>query len=134
VSFEHRYRLSAHAVIVDDQHRVLLLEATYGDRAWGLPGGAVAPGETLHQTLLRECEEELGCTVTVEYLSGIYYHSAVDSHAAVFRCSLHSGTEPRLSPEHSGFRWCEVAALSPVQRRRVQDCLDFDGNVRFAHF
>jgi 8-oxo-dGTP pyrophosphatase MutT (NUDIX family) len=134
VGFEHRYRLSAHAVIADEQGRVLLLEATYGDRAWGLPGGAADPGETLQETLVRECDEELGCTITVEYLSGIYYHSAVDSHAAVFRCRLPVGATPTLSAEHARYSWRRAGELPPVQRQCVEDCLTFDGNVKFRRF
>ena len=95
MGFDDRYRLSAHAVIIDEAGRVLLLQATYGDRRWGLPGGAVDPGETLHETVVRECKEELGCEVQVKYLSGIYYHPHLEVHVAVFRCSLPIGAEIR---------------------------------------
>ena len=83
MGFEDRFRLSAHAVITDAAERVLLLKADYGDQAWGLPGGGLEPGETLHEALSRECREELGCEVTVGYLSGVYYHSTLDAHAAI---------------------------------------------------
>jgi len=134
VGFDDRYRLSAHAVITDAGGRVLLVQATYGDRAWGLPGGAVDPGETLHETLIRECQEELGCIVLVQYLSGIYYHSKIESHAAIFRCALPDGAQVRLSREHSQFRYSSISELSPVQRRRVDDCLSFSGSVATHRF
>lgn len=41
MGFEDSFRLSVHAVITDTWNRVLLLRATYGDGAWGLPGGAL---------------------------------------------------------------------------------------------
>lgn len=134
MGFEDRYRLSAHAVITDGSGRILLLKADYGDRAWGLPGGGLEPGETLHEALLRECREELGCEVEVGYLSGVYYHSALDAHAAIFRCHLAQGSVVKLSDEHCEHRYFELQQLSPVQRVRVDDCLDFDGNARSRRF
>jgi 8-oxo-dGTP diphosphatase len=134
MGFDDRYRLSAHAVVTNDAGEVLLVQATYGDRGWGLPGGAVDPGETLHETVIRECEEELGCLVMVKYLSGIYYHSNLESHAAIFRCSLPPRTEIRLGPEHSKFRYAAVGELGPVQRKRVDDCLSYEGIVTTHRF
>jgi 8-oxo-dGTP pyrophosphatase MutT (NUDIX family) len=134
MGFDDWYRLSAHAVITDARSRVLLVQATYGDRAWGLPGGAVDPGETLHDALLRECREELGCPVQIRYLSGIYYHSAIQAHAAIFRCDLVPGEVPRLSAEHSQYRYVELGELTSVQRKRVDDCLRFDGTVQSERF
>jgi 8-oxo-dGTP pyrophosphatase MutT (NUDIX family) len=134
VGFEDRYRLSAHAVITDDEGRVLLVHATYGDRAWGLPGGAVDPGETLHETLVRECREELGCDVRILYLSGIYYHASIEAHVAIFRCQLPIEAPLTLSDEHSSWRYVEVSELTAVQRKRVEDCLTFNGLVQSCRF
>jgi 8-oxo-dGTP diphosphatase len=134
VSFDDWYRLSVHAVITDPEGAVLLLKATYGERAWGLPGGALDPGETIHEGLVRECAEELGCDVEILYLSGVYSHSAVRSHAFIFRCALPGAEEIRLSAEHSESRYFQPDELPPVQRRRVRDCVDFDGHVRSARF
>lgn len=134
MGFEDRFRMSVHAVITDEHERVLLLRATYADRAWGLSGGALDRNETVHETLLRECQEELGCAVGVQYLSGVYCPSAVESHALIFRCTLPEGAEIRLSSEHSEWRYFEVKELSTVQRQRVEDCLRFDGNARSRRF
>jgi 8-oxo-dGTP pyrophosphatase MutT (NUDIX family) len=134
VGFDDRYRLSAHAVITDSHGRVLLLKAAYGAHSWGLPGGGLDPGETLHEALLRECREELGCSVDVAYLSGVYYHSSLESHAAIFRCHLSEDAKLELSREHSEFRYFDLADLPAVQRVRVEDCLHFDGNARSRRF
>lgn len=61
LAFHDFYRLSSHAVICNAQQQVLLLKATYVDQAWGLPGGALDMGETIHEALIRECQEEIGC-------------------------------------------------------------------------
>lgn len=134
MGFDDRYRLSAHAVITDACDRVLLLKAAYGDGAWGLPGGGLEPGETVHEALVRECREELDCDVRVTYLSGIYYHAALEAHAAVFRCYLADDALVKLSDEHSEHRYFALDELSPVQRLRVSDCLNFDGNARSRGF
>ncbi|HEY6727635.1 MAG TPA: NUDIX domain-containing protein [Polyangiaceae bacterium] len=134
MGFDDRFRLSAHAVITEASGRILLLKAAYGDEAWGLPGGGLEPGETLHEALVRECHEELGCDVLVTYLSGVYYHSLLQAHAAVFRCHLADTAVVKLSDEHSEHRYFELEQLSPVQRLRVSDCLDFDGNARTRRF
>lgn len=134
MGFKDRFRMSVHAVITDERERVLLLRATYADGAWGLPGGALDRGETVHETLIRECQEELGCAVEVQYLSGVYCHPAVESHALIFRCTLPEEAEIRLSAEHSEWRYFAIEELSPVQRQRVEDCLRFDGNARSRRF
>ena len=134
MGFDDRYRLSAHAVITEVSGRVLLLKAAYGDEAWGLPGGGLEPGETLHEALVRECREELDCEVAVTYLSGVYYHAALEAHAAVFRCYLAETAVVKLSDEHSEHGYFDIDQLSPIQRLRVGDCLNFDGNARSRRF
>lgn len=134
MGFEHFFRLSAHAVITDGDGHVLQLRATYGEQRWGLPGGALDPGETVTEALLREVREELGTAPTIGYLSGIYYHAGPNSHAFIFRCTLPAGTTPVLSAEHSEWRYFPLDALSPVQRHRVEDCLGYDGTLRTGRF
>jgi len=134
MSFHDFYRMSSHAVIVNAQRQVLQLQANYADKAWGLPGGGLDPGETIHQALLRECREELGCAVRADYLSGVYFHASVSSHAFIFRCHLADDAQIQLSAEHSAWRWFDLDELSPVQRIRVDDCLHFDGTVLSRSF
>ncbi|MFB2800661.1 NUDIX hydrolase [Shewanella seohaensis] len=135
MAFEDRFRLSSHGVITNDSGQVLLLKANYGNCAWGLPGGALEPGETIHEALLRECQEELGLAVNVHYLSGVYYHSTYQSQAFIFRCEFASADAViRLSPEHSEFAFHDIDTLSAVQQQRVKDCLNFNGIVVSAKF
>ena len=53
------FRFSVHAVIINNEGKLLLLKQTYADKRWGLPGGGVEPGETIHEAIKRECFEEL---------------------------------------------------------------------------
>ena len=134
MAYDDVFRLSSHAVITDGQSNVLLLKASYGAFTWGLPDGALGPGETIHDALIRECREELGCDVIVHYLSGVYYHSAYNSQAFIFRCELEQCADIALSEEHTDYRYTPLSELSAVQRQRVQECLDYAGVTVSAKF
>lgn len=129
MAFQDFYRMSSHAVIQNEIGQILLLKANYASCDWGLPGGALDLGETVHDALYRECLEELGCEIIVDYLSGIYYHSKVISHAFIFKCRFKQSAEIHLSHEHSDYAWFDVSALSEVQQIRVKDCLSYCGDV-----
>jgi 8-oxo-dGTP pyrophosphatase MutT (NUDIX family) len=134
MAFEDTFRLSSHAVIFNHNQDVLVLKANYGEYSWGLPGGALDPGETIHDALYRECIEELGCEVEVKYLSGVYYHSAYNSQAFIFRCEIKDDHKIQLSDEHSEFRYSPLDQLSTVQQKRVADCRNYNGNVLSGKF
>ncbi|WP_394203944.1 NUDIX hydrolase [Shewanella waksmanii] len=134
MAFNDRFRMSSHAVIVNELGQVLQLKATYGQQSWGLPGGALELGETIHQALHRECREELGVDVEVQHLSGVYYHAAYESQAFIFRCTLSKNAVIALSAEHSEYRYFELEDLSTVQRQRVEDCLQYQGVVTSGKF
>ncbi|WP_151981303.1 NUDIX hydrolase [Acinetobacter guerrae] len=135
MAFSDLYRVGAHAVITNADKKVLLLKANYGNFAWGLPGGGIDPDETILQGLQRECEEELGLIVCVDYLSGIYLHTDINAHVSIFRCHLPDDyAQIQLSDEHSEYAFFELDELSPIQKQRVQDSLNFSGDVVFRKF
>ncbi|MBK0064927.1 MULTISPECIES: NUDIX hydrolase [unclassified Acinetobacter] len=134
MAFSDQYRVGAHAVITNIDGKVLLLKANYGNFAWGLPGGGIDPGETILQGLQRECEEELGLIVRVDYLSGLYLHTDINAHVSIFRCHLPDQAQIQLSHEHSEYAFFTIEELSLLQKRRVQDSLDFNGQVIFRAF
>lgn len=134
MAYNDKFRLSSHAVITDADDNVLLLKANYGNFDFGLPGGGLEPGETIHQALQRECLEELGVGVNCLYLSGVYYHSAFDSQAFIFRCDLADQKLIKLSDEHSEYKFVSLEDLSAVQKIRVEDCLEYSGAVISRRF
>ena len=69
-------RPSASAVIFDRRGRLLLQQRSDGGQ-WGLPGGSVEIGESVHDAVIREVREETGLTVTVRRLIGIYSEPAL---------------------------------------------------------
>jgi len=134
MAFDDLFRLSVHGVFTNSDGKILQLKATYGDSYWGLPGGALEPGESIHDALHRECHEELGVEISVLYMSGMYFHKAYNSHACIFRCEMKSGSRIFLSNEHSEFRYFTLHELSPIQKKRIADCLQFDGKIKSACF
>jgi 8-oxo-dGTP diphosphatase len=118
-------KLAAHAVIVDEVGRVLVLRSRYAD-VWVLPGGGLNRREHLDTTVMRECLEELGVTVSVEGLTGLYYHANISAYVAIFRCRILAG-EIRLSHEHTEYRWMPVADLPDRQRKAAEDTLGSTG-------
>ena len=130
-----RFRFSVHAVVTDaEETDVLLLRASYGDHAWGLPGGSVEPGETVTDALVREGQEELGCTLRIVALTGWYYHSSVDAQVGIFRCELPADAAIRLSAEHTEYRWTPIEALSGPQATRVRAAVAYTGSLHTATF
>ncbi|MCB9607147.1 MAG: NUDIX domain-containing protein [Polyangiaceae bacterium] len=133
MAYTDRFRLSAHAVILNAEQQVLQLRATYGEKRWGLPGGALEPGETPDVALCRECHEELGVAIQLGPLTGVYYHATHESQVFIFKVTLPAAPVV-LSPEHSELNYFPLDSLSSVQRIRVDDCLSYDGSVRFNRF
>lgn len=114
--------LGASAIIPDasGQHVLVVRSRVHG--SWGFPGGGVKRGESIPDAVVRECREELGVDVTVEYLSGIYYLRHLDSHTLVFRCAA-LASPIVLSVEHSQYRYIGIDELPPGERVRARDAL-----------
>jgi 8-oxo-dGTP pyrophosphatase MutT (NUDIX family) len=62
-------RTQARALIVEDGRALLIRVDARGHVRWVLPGGGQDAGETLVQTVARECREELGIDVEVGRLA-----------------------------------------------------------------
>lgn len=129
LAFHDMFRFGSHAIIFNSDGNVLLLKRTYGNKGWSLPGGGVEPGETVHEALFRECREELGVEVEDAVLTGIYYHSTINTQAAIFRCTIPNDAEIKLSSEHSEYKWAPLSELSESQRIRALDSMEFQGYV-----
>ncbi len=134
MGFNDFFRFSVHAVITNKKEQVLLLKQTYGDKRWGLPGGGVEPGETIHEAIKRECAEELGINVLISAFTGLYYHKSFNSQVGIFKCEILDENSICLSEEHSEYGWFNISELSDVQKLRVQDAVEFDGQVTSRAF
>lgn len=105
VEFKQTIRNAVRALIIEDEN-ILLLRKAYEDGAerFALPGGAQEPGETLDQTLYRECMEEIGAGVTIVELAFLAdWFKPRDTLPPtkrqqvefLFKCELPAGYEPK---------------------------------------
>jgi ADP-ribose pyrophosphatase YjhB (NUDIX family) len=107
----------------DGDGRVLLqLRRDHG--VWALPGGAVEPGETVADAVVREIEEETRCRTEVVRLTGVYSapgqttiaypNGDVVAYVSVcFECRFVEG-EPGPTEESSDARWFTAEEAATV--------------------
>ena len=72
---------------------------------WEFVGGKAEPGETLEETLIRECREELDITVDVGsvYVSLFHEYPDITIRLTLFNCTISRGI-PKLL-EHNDLKW-----------------------------
>lgn len=63
---------AAAGCIRDEEGRILLVRRSDEDGLWGFPGGAMEPGESAGQAMVREVSEETGLEVEPVALIGVY--------------------------------------------------------------
>jgi len=63
--------VGATALILDENGRLLMMRRT-DNACWGVPGGAMEPGESLEETLRRETWEETGLEIVQMALHGVF--------------------------------------------------------------
>ena len=127
-------RASVSAVIFDRRGRVLLQQRSDGGQ-WGLPGGSVEIGESVHDAVIREVREETGLHVTVRRLVGVYSDPALqvvrypDGNvwhyvSVCFECAVRGG-ELTTCDETLALRYVSPArmptTLLPNHRIRIRD-------------
>jgi 8-oxo-dGTP pyrophosphatase MutT (NUDIX family) len=130
-------------VIINADGQVLL-QLRSDDRTWGLPGGAMEPGEEPAETLVREIREETALEVVPERIVGVYggpdfrVRYANGDEAAIlsitFACRPVAG-EPRVNDDESlevrYFAPDALPAMPARHRMRIQDALRNDSRARF---
>ncbi len=127
-------RASVSAVIFDRRGRLLLQQRSDGGQ-WGLPGGSVEIGESVHDAVIREVREETGLHVTVRRLVGVYSDPALqvvrypDGNvwhyvSVCFECAVRGG-ELTTCDETLALRYVSPArmptTLLPNHRIRIRD-------------
>jgi ADP-ribose pyrophosphatase len=118
-----RHPGGAAAVAIDDQERVCLLHQfrhAAGGWLWELPAGRIDPGETPHQTALRELAEEAG-VAAADWSTLGFMHSSPGVFTEIIHLYLARGLEP-LEQGHEADEVIEVHWLPFNQA--LDWCLD----------
>jgi ADP-ribose pyrophosphatase YjhB (NUDIX family) len=116
-----RPQLAVSAAIFRDGKVLLVRRArSPGKGFYSLPGGRVEFGESLHQALSREVDEETGLKIDISGLAGWREvlpsagggggHYLIMSFAARWRAN-----EPVLNDEHDDFKWLPPDALADLK-------------------
>jgi len=66
------WRISAYALVCSKDNKILLVKPQYDKSIWLLPGGEVEKDESIIQGIERECYEETGYRVKVDFTKPIY--------------------------------------------------------------
>ena len=82
---------------------------------WEFAGGKVEKGETPEESLIREIQEELGCTVKVhELIEGVYHeYPNIIVNLLTYRTTIVEGT-PKAK-EHAKVKWVPLQELRSLK-------------------
>ena len=78
---------------------------------WEFVGGKVEPGETKEEALIRECQEELGITLSVgnEFIDVVHEYPDITVHLTLFNAVIAEGLLQKL--EHNDIKWITPAEI-----------------------
>ncbi len=121
-----RFRVGVFAVI-ERQGRYLLAHRSDIDW-WNLPGGGLEYDETVEEGVAREVREEVGVTITIARLVGVYSKPRKREVVLTFLCHLAEGSpEAHDSDEVRATAWFLPSEfppnLLPKHRQRLEDAL-----------
>ena len=94
-------RETARGIIIRDNQLLLIRRTRQNDQGgidnWlSIPGGALDPGETPEQTVVRELREELGIFVAVTSLLAVQDVPSESARHTYFLCTFLDDGEPRI--------------------------------------
>ena len=150
-------RNCAKAIIMRDECILTIKYADKGGEYYALPGGGQLHGETLPEALLRECQEELGVTVTNKGLRFIREYIGKDGESSwrdsdvhqvefLFECALEDELRPSGGThwDHSqvALVWLPIASIEGYRfyprrlvaylGRPLPDSIEYWGSVDSA--
>lgn len=120
-----RHSVSVAGIVIDSDGRALLVQRRDNQR-WEPPGGVLELGESIHDGLRREVQEETGLDVEPVGLTGVYKNMSKGIVALVFQCVATGGTL-RPSDETQAFQWASEGQVQELMTEayavRVTDAM-----------
>ncbi len=118
-------RVAGRAIIIHENKLLLNKNQKYGDIYYTLPGGGQEHGETIEETVIRECREEVGAEVKVlnlcfvrDYISSSHEFADLDPEfhqiELIFKCKLISFDQDEASETDDyqiGIEWLNISDL-----------------------
>lgn len=111
------------AIVRNERGEILLIRRSDGG-TWDLPGGAVEPGETPSEALLREVREETGLDVGIVSVAGVFGGKTfrhtypdgqhVEAFSVTFECEILRGELVSRDGEASEFRFVNERSIPPL--------------------
>ena len=95
------------ALIWDDNKFMICQRSAHKTRGllWEFVGGKVEPGETKEQALMRECQEELAVTLSVDnvFMDVTHEYPDLTVHLTLFNAKIAQGIPQKI--EHNDIKW-----------------------------
>lgn len=115
-----RPQLAVSAVIFRDGKVLLVRRArSPGKGFYSLPGGRVEHGESLHQALAREVDEETGLKIDIVGLAGwreVLPGATAGGHYVIMSFAARwASREPVLNDEHDDYKWLEPGKFGDLK-------------------
>lgn len=111
-----------------DRYLYLMRNDRKNPNTWGLPGGKCESGETLMDTIQRECVEELGVFPEYTRLVPLDYFTSEDGAFCyhTFFCCVDTEFQPTLNSEHIGYAWIDSKTYPKPMHPGLWSTVNFD--------
>ena len=95
---------------------------------WALPGGKQEPGETLLETIIRECREELGTMPVCANMIPLEQFTDSNNRFTyhTFFSTVSGEFQPRLNREHRGYAWIDSGTWPRPMHPGLWSTVNFD--------
>jgi mutator protein MutT len=111
------------AIVRNERGEILLIRRSDGG-TWDLPGGAVEPGETPSEALIREAREETGLDVRIISVAGVFGGKTfrhtypdgqrIEAFSVTFECEIAGGELRSADGEATGFHFVTEDNMPPL--------------------